>query len=171
VADEDGDPSFHLLKHRLQEGQIGGGILDADGVIEVEQHTLGGPPLEVGARALRDVVQHDGQPHPIHRFEVVVHLVEGGLEEIGSDDQRAGRARVPGPLGQCHRLAGGGAAGAGQHRHAPSHLVQADLDNPPAFFDRHVRELAGRAAGHHAVHVGQHEADQFAVRRLVQSAV
>jgi hypothetical protein len=125
----------------------------------------------VGPGALRDVVDDDGDAQGVQRPEVVVDLVEGGLQVVRGDDQDARDACVPGPAGQLEGLPGGGAAGARQDRHPPVHLVQADLNGPLPFLQGHVREFARGAAGDDAVHVGQDVPDEAPVRLLVQPVV
>ncbi len=170
VAHEDAYPALDLLEERLQEGHVARGVLDAHHVVEVG-HPLCRPPLEVGAGALGDVVHDDGKPHLVHPLEVLVDLVEGGLEVEGGHHQGCCGPGLLGPAGELHRLAGGGAARPGHHRHAPGHLVQGDLDGPLPLLEGEIDELARRAAGHHPVHVGQHVADECPVGPLIYLAV
>ncbi len=170
VAGKDADGAFDLLQQRHEEWDIAGGILDADDVFQVGGHALSGPPLVVAAGALWDVVEYDGQADLVHPLVVLVDFVERRLEVVGRDDQGGCAAGVFGRLGQPHRGPRGGTAGAGDHRFA-ARFLQGDLEGADSLCLGHVRELAGGAGGHQAVHVRQHVADQLAIGGLVQSVV
>jgi len=170
VTAEDADLALDLLEQGHQEGHVAAGILDAHHVVQVS-HPLSRPPLEVGARALGDVVEDDGQADFVDRLEVFVDLVEGRFEVEGGHHQGCRGPGVPGVSSQGYGVPRAGAPSADHHRHPTPHLVNGDVNHQPPLRLREVHEFSGSARRHYPIHVGQNAADQSSESLLVNPVI
>ncbi len=151
---------------------IGGGILHAGDVLELEQ-PLHGLDRHVDHRARRNVVDDDGDSDGVvDRLEVLVEPFLGRLVVVRGDDQHGGGTGLFGMLRQFDRLAGRVRPGARNHRHAAFGLLDAPLHHLPVLLVRERRALAGGAHRNQPIGaLGDLPIDQVAERLLVQRAV
>ncbi len=141
----------HHLPLQAHPAHVGGGILDANDILHLEQ-SRHGLDRHVDHRARRDVVDDQWQgDRPGHRLEMRLHAGLRRLVVIGRHNEDRIGTRLFRVDGKVHRLHCRIRAGAGDHGHAALRLVDHDFDDALVFVMAQGRALAGRANGDEAV--------------------
>src|SRR6185437_6657359 len=167
--DEIGAEGVALLRHPRQ---VAGRVLDADDVFEPVKplHRL---DRHVDDAAAGDVVDEDRNADGVvDGLEMLIEALLRRLVVVGRHHQHrvgAGLLGVAGEFDGLHRVVG---ARAGDDRHAPARLIDADVDDVAVLGVAQRRALAGGAGRHQAMRAGADlPIDQGAKGRLVEFPV
>ena len=153
-------------------GDVGGGVLDADDVLQLLPAAGERRHLDVDDGAHRHVVDDDGDVDGIvDGLEVAEEALLGRLVVIAGGVQHGVRAHRLGVAGEIDRLRGGVGAGARDHRHALAGDLHAQLHHALVLLVAERRALARGPHGHQPVRaLGDLPLDQAPERLLVERA-
>ena len=146
VAGPDGEAVAAEVKGLLDQGEAAGGLLDADDVRVLREHSVGlGGAAHAGAGW--DVVDDERAVDGVGDGGEVTHEPTlRRLVVVGRDDQNAVRARCTGLTRECDGGGGVVRAGADDDRDAAVYLPDGPLDDLGAFGIGQRCALAGRRA-------------------------